>query len=85
MYALCKVLLESLRAHGLAADRLEYYLERHMEIDADHHGPMAASLMSKLCGHSCELRHAACNSAERSLLARVALWDGVLAAIEQTT
>ena len=78
-----QALLRSLRQHGVAVDRLEYYLERHMHLDADEHGPMAAALLESLCG-PCEARAAqAAAAAERCLQLRIALWDGIVAAIQE--
>tara|TARA_B110000467_G_C18084719_1_gene348571 strand:- start:6 stop:482 length:477 start_codon:yes stop_codon:yes gene_type:complete len=33
-------------------DIFRYYLKRHIELDAGHHGPMAEQVMESLCGDS---------------------------------
>lgn len=77
-------LLESLRSHAVSVDRLNFYMERHMTVDADRHGPMARALLLDLCGNSEEHCRAAQASAKRCLLARIALWDGVVHAIQES-
>jgi hypothetical protein len=62
-------------------DILLYYLERHIEVDGDHHSQLAYQMTSELCGDDDEKWNKATLAAESSLKARVALWDGILQAI----
>jgi hypothetical protein len=62
-------------------DLLLYYLERHIEVDGDHHSQLAYQMTSELCGDNDEKWNKATLAAESSLKARVALWDGILQAI----
>ncbi|MCB9876472.1 MAG: DUF3050 domain-containing protein [Planctomycetes bacterium] len=57
------------------------YLDRHIELDGDEHGPMAARLLSVVCGDDAAAWQRAEAAAVRSLEARIALWDGVVAAV----
>ena len=69
-----------------ADGRLEgfkYYLLRHIELDGDHHGPMAARLMSSLCGSDGTKWRAAEAAAVAALEARLVLWDGIHAVVQQ--
>lgn len=57
--------------------KLIYYFERHIELDADEHGPMAMKMITELCGDS-EQKWAEVE--EVSILAlekRVGLWDAI--------
>jgi len=74
-------LVDALKRQGAPAERLLYYLSRHIELDADQHGPLARKLLDHLCGQD-PLR---CVEAERvalrSLEVREQLWNGVSAAL----
>jgi Protein of unknown function (DUF3050) len=53
------------------------YLARHIELDGDQHGPMAASLMEHLCGDSATNWQVTEDAAVRALESRLRLWDSV--------
>ncbi len=57
------------------------YLERHIELDGDKHGPLAMRMLAQLCGDDERKWQEATESALAALDARVKLWDGVLAAL----
>ena len=57
------------------------YLERHVEVDGDEHGPMAAQLLANVCGDDDVAWGAAEQAATDALTARLGLWDGVLDAL----
>lgn len=61
--------------------RLRRYLERHIEVDGDSHGPMARKLMQNLCGENKNLWAEAEVVARQALKARHQLWDRVLAGL----
>jgi hypothetical protein len=58
--------------------RFVWYLERHIEVDGEEHGPMALRMVSALCGEDAGKWRDAGDAAEVSLEARLALWDGIL-------
>jgi hypothetical protein len=62
-------------------DEFQFYLVRHIELDGDEHGAMAAQLVSGLCGTDPEKWQAAEASALASLEARLQFWDAIHAAI----
>jgi hypothetical protein len=63
-------------------DAFNYYLLRHVELDGDEHGPMAARLISSLCGSDQSKWQAAKQAAVAALQSRLVLWDGIKAAIQ---
>ncbi len=66
---------------SLAARNFAYYIERHIELDGDDHGPAAERALAELCGVDHEAWHAACRAAERAIRARCEFWDAVLATL----
>ena len=57
-----------------------YYLERHIELDGDHHGPLSLRMLDALCADERAAAEAT-RAAREAVEARLALWDGVLEAI----
>lgn len=54
------------------------YLERHIELDEEHHTPMAFQMLAELCGNDSRKWREVEETAHIALKARIALWDGVV-------
>jgi hypothetical protein len=54
----------------------KYYLERHIEVDGDHHSHLAIQMTSNLCGSDLSCWKEAEEAAIESLQKRIDLWDG---------
>lgn len=62
-------------------DRLRhfvYYIDRHIELDGDSHGPKGRELLDDLVANSPDRHDQAIRAACRSIEARIGLWDGTL-------
>ena len=71
-----------LRSWGVArqqAPRFVYYLDRHIELDGDSHGPAAASILRRALERDPDQAELMRRAARASLAARQALWDGTQA------
>lgn len=54
-----------------------YYLERHIEVDGDHHSKLALQMVDELCGHDAQRRQEASDACVKALTLRRKLWDAV--------
>ena len=61
-----------------------YYVERHIELDGDDHGPAGQRALVEVCGDNDDMWRAAGRAAQSAITARIALWDGVHADLEAT-
>jgi len=61
----------------------KYYLERHIEVDGDHHSHLALQMTANLCGDNKAYWEEAEQATIESLQKRIELWDGVYAEITQ--
>lgn len=61
---------------------LKYYLDRHIEIDGDTHGPLALEMMHELCGDDINKWTEALKVGEHALQYRIKLWDSIKENIE---
>ncbi len=70
-------LVESLQAAGTPCGLLLGYLERHIEADGEHHGPVARRMLEAIFDGDDAKKAAGVAAAERALEARRALWDAL--------
>ena len=61
---------------------MRWYLERHIKVDSEEHGPMALQMVAELCGEDEVKWREATEAAEWALRARIALWDGITACLK---
>jgi hypothetical protein len=70
-------LLEPLQRQGVEARRFSYYLERHIELDGDSHGPMGQELLKNLIAGDEGLQLASDRAGALAVSARIRFWSGV--------
>ncbi len=77
-------LVRVVRHDGAEPSLFVQYLQRHVELDGDDHGPKAIAMLRQLCGHDPERWQEATASAVRSLEARVAFWSAIAETVAST-
>lgn len=77
-----EIIKQSNKEHENCFPKLTYYLERHIEIDGDEHGPLSLAMITELCGDSDKKWNDVLEIAKSSLKQRINLWDEIAEAIQ---
>jgi hypothetical protein len=56
----------------------KYYIERHLEVDGDHHSHLALEMVAQLCGNDAQKWSEAEKFSIESLKQRSLLWDAII-------
>ena len=75
-------LLKKMNVTAKEAPIFHYYLERHVELDGDSHGPLSLRLLNGLCDGAENKLEDAIIAANEAVKTRLSFWDGVLESIE---
>ena len=68
-------ILKELDPNNVQCSKLKYYLDRHIEVDGDLHGPIARNMIKELCGTDQEKWNEAIVVAKKCIKKRIQLWD----------
>jgi hypothetical protein len=71
-------LLDDLGVAQEQAPTFRYYLQRHIEVDSEDHGPAAERLLRRLTGDDHDMRREVLEAAIAAVESRLAFWDQLL-------
>jgi hypothetical protein len=75
--AMFKKILKQINISNTEAPKFHYYLERHIEVDGDSHGPMSETLVNYFCKDDPFLIYEAEQAAIQAIEARIRLFDAI--------
>ncbi len=79
---LFRSLQDGMHINSQVAPNLYAYMQRHIQLDGEEHGPLAIQLLNELCEDSNQKHSAVANAAERALAVRLDFWDGIQSALQ---
>jgi len=72
-----EIVKESEKASDVSYSKFIWYLERHIEVDGDDHGPISLKMIEELCGDDEQKWKDVTEIAVLSMQKRIRLWDGI--------
>jgi len=78
-----RALLRNMEIGPEAAPQFHFYLNRHIHLDEDFHGPLSLRMLDLLCAGDPGRIAEAADAARQSIAARIRFWDGVHAGLAE--
>jgi hypothetical protein len=76
-------IIKEIDKNNIKAEKFKKYLDRHVTLDGDEHGPMSMKLLCRICGNDSQKWNIVLESALEAIQERIKLWDGILLELEK--
>jgi hypothetical protein len=70
-----EIIEQTEKSKNLSLDKINYYLQRHIDLDGDEHGPLAHEMIIGLCQEDSLKWQEVTNVSIKALEERIRLWD----------
>ena len=78
-----EIIKQSNKGDNNSFPKLTYYLERHIEVDGDEHGPLSLEMITELCGSNTDKWKDVLETAKEALKFRIYLWNEIASEIKE--
>ena len=77
-----QIIKKTEQSKKISLNKINYYLQRHIDLDGDEHGPLAHEMISSLCQNDAEKWKEVIKISKEALKHRISLWSYINNAIK---
>ena len=70
-----EIIEQTEKTNKVSLDKINYYLQRHIDLDGDEHRPLAHEMIIGLCKNDSKKWEEVANISKKALKERIQLWD----------
>jgi hypothetical protein len=70
-----EIIEQTEKSNKVSLNKINYYLQRHIDLDGDEHGPLAHEMIIGLCKDDSNKWNEVINVSKKALKERIQLWD----------
>ena len=70
-----EIIQQTEKSNKISLDKINYYLQRHIDLDGDEHGPLAHEMIVGLCKNDSKKWEEVIDISKKALKQRIQLWD----------
>lgn len=72
-----EIIQQTEKSNNISMKKINYYLQRHIDLDGDEHGPLAHEMITDLCKDDLEKWNEVIDVSKKALEHRIKLWDHI--------